>query len=181
MIIDIILVVLIVVAIIKGFQRGLIVALFSFLAIIIGLAAALKLSAVVAERLGNSVKISDKWLPILSFALVFIGVVLLVRLGAKALQKTVEFVSLGFVNKIGGFIFYAALYITVFSIILFYAAQINIIKQKTIEVSVTYSFIQPWGPKAMDILAAVFPFLKDMFVQLQNFFGGVSGKISILR
>ena len=80
----------IVVAAIKGIQRGFIVAIFSIVAIIIGLAAAMKLSTVVAEHLSDSVNISAKWLPLVSFLLVFLGVVLLVRLIANVIQKTVE-------------------------------------------------------------------------------------------
>jgi membrane protein required for colicin V production len=180
MIIDVIFAVLMVLALIQGFRRGLIVAVFSFIAIIVGLAAALKLSSVVAKHIGPTVKISEKWLPIISFIIVFIVVLLLIRLGAKAIQRITEAVMLGWVNRLGGIILYAAIYITVFSILLFYAGQIKIIKPETIQASVTYPFIQPWGPKAIDSLGAVIPFFKDMFTDLERFFSGISEKISAL-
>jgi membrane protein required for colicin V production len=178
MIIDLIFAVLMVLALIHGYRRGLIVAIFSFIAIIVGLAAAIKLSAVVAKHLGHAVKISDKWLPVISFIIVFVVVILLIRLGAKAIQRITETVMLGWVNRLGGIIFYAAIYTTVFSILLFYAGQIRIIKPETMQASVTYPFIQPWGPKAIDGLGAVIPFFKDMFTDLEQFFSGVSEKIS---
>jgi hypothetical protein len=37
---------------------------------------------------------------------------------------------------------------------------VKIIKPETIKASVTYSFIQPWGPKAIDGFASVIPFLR---------------------
>ncbi len=178
MIVDLVFAVLMVLAIIQGYRRGLIVAVFSFIAIIVGLAAALKLSAAVAKHIGHAVKISDKWLPIISFILVFIVVLLLIRLGAKAIQRITETVMLGWVNRLGGIILYAAIYTTVFSILLFYAKQIKIIKPETIQASVTYPFIKPWGPKAIDSLAVVIPFFKDMFTELEQFFSGMSEKIS---
>ncbi len=178
MIVDLVFAVLMVLAIIQGYRRGLIVAVFSFIAIIVGLAAALKLSAVVAKHIGHAVKISDKWLPIISFILVFIVVILLIRLGAKAIQRITETVMLGWVNRLGGIILYAAIYTTVLSIFLFYAKQIKIIKPETIQASVTYPFIKPWGPKAIDSLAVVIPFFKDMFTELEQFFSGMSEKIS---
>lgn len=178
MLIDLIFALLMVFAIIHGYRRGLIVAVFSFVAVIIGLAAAVKLSAVVAKYIGHTVKISERWLPIIAFVVVFLAVVLLIRLGAKAIQKLTETLLLGWVNRLGGIILYAAIYITVFSILLFYAGQIKIIRPETVRSSVTYSFIQPWGPKAMNALASLVPFFKDMFVELEKFFGGVSGKIS---
>src|SRR5512138_3717427 len=99
MFIDFIAIALLVLSIIKGFQKGLVVAIFSLLAFIIGLAAALKLSAVVAEYLRANTNISQKWLPILAFAIVFLAVVLLVRLGAKAIEGGLKLAMLGWLNK----------------------------------------------------------------------------------
>lgn len=177
MIIDIILAVLIVLAVVKGYQRGLIVGIFSFIAVFIGLAAAIKLSTVVAGWIGGSVNVSERWLPIIAFIVVFIIVLLLVRLGANAIEKTAEIAMLGWLNKLGGIILYCAIYITVFSVLLFYAEQMNIVKPETVSNSATYSFVQPWGPVAIDAFGRVIPFFRDMFEQLQQFFEGVSTKI----
>ena len=174
MIIDIIVAVIVIVAVFKGYRQGLIVALFSFVAFAIGLAAAIKLSVVAADYIGKAVKISDKWLPIVSFAVVFLIVVLLVRLGAKFIQKTVELAMLGWVNRVGGILLYAALYILIFSVLLFYADQMNFIKPETKMESVTYSYIQPWGPKLMEGLGKIIPIFKGMFEDLEDFFDSVS-------
>ena len=72
MIIDIVLAIFLVLAIFKGYNRGFIVALFSLIAFIAGLAAAMKLSATVAAYLGDNVGITKQWLPVLSFLIVFI-------------------------------------------------------------------------------------------------------------
>lgn len=180
MIIDVIFAVLVVIAIIQGFRRGFIIAIFSFIAIFIGLAAAIKLSAIVADHLSTATKISGKWLPILSFAVVFLCVILLVRLGAKLLQKTAEVFTLGWLNRLGGIIFYIAMYISIYSILLFYATEMKLIQPKTIDASVTYSLIEPLGPKAIDALGTLIPFFKDMFSELENFFEKISGKLSAL-
>lgn len=177
--IDIIFVILLVLALIHGYRRGLIVAVFSLIAIIVGLAAAIKLSTVVANHLGHTLKVSDKWLPVVSFAIVFIVVVLLIRLGARAIQKLTEALMLGWINRLGGIILYVAIYITIYSVILFYANQVKIIKPEAIKASVTYSFIQPWGPKAIDGLGSLIPFFRDMFTQLEGFFSGIPDKISV--
>ena len=178
MVLDIVFVVVLIVAIIKGYQQGLITGLFSFVAIFIGLAAAIKLSTVVADYIGKTVKITDQWLPVISFAVVFLLVLLLVRWGAKAIQRTVELVMLGWVNRLGGIVFYAAIYITIFSVALFYADQVKLIQPAAKSKSVTWSYIQPWGPKAINGLGSAIPFFKNMFGQLEEFFGGVSEKIA---
>lgn len=174
MLIDGLLLILLVLAIYKGYQRGLIVGIFSFLAIIIGLAAAMKLSAVTAAYIGNTVNVSKSWLPFISFAVVFILVVLLVRLGANLLQKTVELGMLGWANRLGGILLYALIYVTVYSIVLFYAVSLDLIKTETIERSVTYGFIRPIGPWFINAFAVIIPFFRDMFADLSGFFDGVA-------
>lgn len=178
MFLDILLLIILVLAIIKGYQRGLIVGIFSFVAVIIGLAAAMKLSAVAADYIGSAVKVSDRWLPVISFIVVFIVVVLLVRLGANLIQKTVEFSMLGWVNRLGGMLFYAAIYIIVYSVVLFYAEQVKLVQPATIDQSATYAYVQPWGPMAVNTFASVVPIFKDMFAELSSFFDGVAHNIS---
>ena len=179
MLIDLIFAVILVLAILKGYQHGLVIGLFSLVAVIIGLAAAMKLSTVVAGYIGKAVKVSEEWLPIISFAVVFLIVLLLIRLGARAIEKAIEVVLLGWVNKIGGIILFTAIYITVFSVLLFYAEQMKLLQADTIDKSVTYSFVQPWGPKAMNGFGSIVPIFKDMFSELEQFFDGVAKEISL--
>src|SRR5688500_4247249 len=178
MFLDLLFVIILVLAIVKGYQRGLIVGIFSFVAVIIGLAAAIKLSAVVAGYIGDTIKVSNEWLPVISFAVVFILVVLLIRLGANMIQKTVEISMLGWVNRLGGILFYIAIYGMVYSVILFYAEQVKLVQQETIEKSVTWSYIQPLGPKVINGFASVIPVFKGIFTELQAIFDGVAQKIA---
>jgi len=176
MFIDLIFAVILVVAIFKGLSRGFIVAIFSLLAFVVGLAAAMKLSTYAAHYLAGNTNISARWLPFISFLLVFFIVVLLVRLAARLIQKSVEFAMLGWLNRLLGVLLYMALYTTIFSIILFYAVQMNIIRQDTVLASRTYNFIEPWGPYAINGLGAVIPWFRDMFEELKEFFGSIPAK-----
>ena len=178
MIIDLIYAIIIIIAVVNGYKRGLIVAIFSFIAIIIGLAAAMKLSVVVASYIGKAVKVFAEWLPVLSFVVVFIIIYLLIRWGAKMIEKTVQFAMLGWLNKLGGIVFYVALYTNIYSVILFYTGQTGVINPETRKKSVTYSFIQPWGPKAINGLGVAIPAFRNIFSDLEKFFGKLSKEIS---
>ncbi len=175
--IDIIFAIILIIACIKGYQKGLIIALFSIIAFIIGIAAALKFSTLVAGWLSYQANISVKWLPIISFALVFFGVALLVRSGGKIIEKTFQLALLGWVNRLGGIIFYAILYIIIFSVFLFYAENINLLEPAKKQSSLTYSFVQPWGPLVIDNFGRIIPLFKDMFADLETFFNNISNKI----
>jgi membrane protein required for colicin V production len=177
MLIDLIFAVLMVLALIKGYQKGLIIAVFSIIAFVIGLAAALKLSAVVAEYLKESISISAKWLPFIAFALIFFAVIILVRLGGKLIEKTFQAVMLGWVNRLGGILLYAALYLIILSIFIFYAQKLQLLQPSAIQSSQTYHFIQPWGPLVMDNFGKLIPVFKDMFTELGDFFNSFPNKI----
>lgn len=179
MLIDIIAFVLLLVAIFKGLRKGLIVAVFSFLAFIIGLAAALKLSTAMAAYIGDNVAVSQRWLPFVAFIAVFLLVVFLIRLGAKLLQGAVQMAMLGWANRLGGVIFYVLIYFFIYSILLFYATQLSLIKAETTQASATYDFIQPFGPKVIDVLGSIIPFFKNMFEELLQFFDAVGEKKTV--
>jgi membrane protein required for colicin V production len=174
MMIDVIAGILLVVAIVKGLTRGLIVAIFSIIAVIIGIAAAMKLSVVVASYLKDSVNISAQWWPVISFALVFIVVVILIRMVATMIEKAVTWTLLGWVNKLGGVLLYMLTFMISFSVLLFFADQIKLISKETMDNSVIYPIIKPWGPWAIDTIGALIPWFKDMFTQLEEFFGKVA-------
>jgi membrane protein required for colicin V production len=176
--IDIIYAILIILAIYKGLSKGLVIAIFSFVGFIIGLAAALKLSVYVAGKMKDSINVSAKILPFLSFAAVFLVTVLLIHLGAKLIEKLLESVALGWANKLGGVLLYAILYTVIFSVFLFYADKVHLISQSASQSSLTYTFIEPWGPKVIDGFGQIIPVFKDMFADLENFFANVPQKIS---
>ena len=177
MLIDFAFAVLLILAIIKGYQKGLILAVFSIIAFIVGLAAALKLSTVVAAWLKDSISVSAKWLPFIAFTLVFLVVILLVRLGAKLIERSFQAVMLGWANRIGGILLYAALYFIILSIFAFYAEKLQLLQPEAVKSSVTYPFIQPWGPELMDNFGRLIPLFKDMFTDLGDFFNSLSNKM----
>lgn len=176
MIIDVVFIIVMIVAIFKGFSKGFIVGIFSLLAFVIGLAAALKLSAVVAMYLEGKGMHASKWLPLLSFFLVFIVVILLVNLGAKIIKKTVQLAMLGWLDGLLGVILYMIIYTIIFSTVLFFADKMYLMKPQTIEDSYTYKYVSPWGPMVINNLGKVIPLFKDLFYQLEDFFDSLSKK-----
>lgn len=176
MIIDVIFLLLLAIAVIKGISRGFIIAIFSFVAIILGVVAAMKLSSVVAEKIEQSFNTGKQWLPFLSFLLVLIAVVFLVRFIAGIIQRAVNMAMLGWLNKLGGVVLFVLLYISVYSVVLFYLTQMNIIKPETVSASHTYGFIEPFGPKIVDTIAWIIPVFKNLFQQLSHFFGSIASQ-----
>lgn len=178
MIIDLAFVVMLLIAVVKGLQKGLIIGVFSLLAFIVGLAAAMKLSSLAAGYLDDTTNLSARWLPVISFIAVFLIVVVLVNIGARLLEKTAEAMMLGAVNKIGGIFFYLFLETIIFSVLLFFFVQMHWLSDESIATSKVYKWVEPVGPWVINGIGKVFPMFKDLFHQLQEFFQGVADKAS---
>jgi len=177
MVIDVLLIVFLLLAIFRGLRHGFIIAIVSTVAWIIGIAAAIKLSAVVATYGQEHSHLPPRWLPVLAFLVVFLAVVLGLRAIAKLIEKAIDLAMLGWLNKLIGVLLYAFLYITTLSVLLFYAVQIHLISTHAQSASVTYPYIQPWGRVTIDEFGKFVPWFKGMFAQLEDFFGQVRDKL----
>jgi len=102
---------------------------------------------------------------------VFVAVVLLVRWIGRLMEAAIDLAMLGWLNKLVGILLYAAIYIIILSVLLFYAVQLRLVADKTLASSVTYSFVRPWGAVVIDGFGKLIPFFKGMFTQLEDFFG----------
>jgi len=164
-------------AIFKGFTRGFIVGIFSFLAYFIGLAAALKLSVVAARYFENDAAASGRWIPVISFLIVFIAVVILVNLGARLLKTMARISMMGMLDRLAGVVLFVLIYIFIFSIVLFFAVKASVLNEEMAKTSFVYRIISPVGPQMVEWLGKILPFFKNMFAELQMFFEKVGQKL----
>ena len=177
MIIDAIFLICLLIFVIRGYSKGVVVALFSVLAIILGVIGALKLSGTLASLLFQDGEKGGRWVPFVSYIIVFFLIVWLVRLGAKLIQKSFEAVALGWVNRLTGALLYAFLISFVFSSVLWLFNQMGIIKPETISDSYVYETIEPLAPKVFSLIGTVLPFAKHIFEDLSGFFDNVNQKL----
>jgi membrane protein required for colicin V production len=169
--IDVLFLLFMVLAVFRGVRHGFIISVCSAIAIFIGLAAAIRLSASVAASVSTSAHHSNRWLPVLAFLAIFLGVVILVRLGARLAEKAMDLAMIGWLNKLAGVLLYAAIYTIILSVVLFYVVQLHLIGPRTLSASVTYPFIRPWGRVVIDEFGKLVPWFEGMFIRLEDFFG----------
>lgn len=168
--IDVVMLSLLIIGFIRGAMRGIIMALFALAGWIIGLAAALKLSALVAVQLQEYTGASTRWLPLIAFVLVFMVAVLLVRWAGKAVESMFKLVMLGWMNRLGGALLYGGMYLLFCCICLFYAEKMQLINPDTIAASKIYGLTAGTAPAFIEGLGTVIPLLKTTFNDLKDFF-----------
>lgn len=174
MVIDIITIALIVIFFIKGYMKGVIVALFSVVAFVLGIICALKLSELLASFLFEQGLVTSGWAQLVSYIILFVGVVILVNLLARAIEKTMEAVWLGWANKVLGGIFYAFVGLIVLSTFLWLGNEMNLIPREQVSASKTYPYtvaVAPWIAAQVGLL---WPMSKELFADLEMFFNNIN-------
>lgn len=174
MILDILFAVAMLLAIIKGWSKGFITGIFSFVALIVGAAAALKLSADLAIYLQKHLDQPSPLWPFVSFVIIFFIVALLVRLMAGLIEKTLQLAMLGWFNRLAGIGLYILTYAILFSILLWLADRMMLLPETIKTDSRVYSWIAPLGPGVIDFTGRLIPWFKDIFHQLEEFFDHLS-------
>ncbi|MFN4285411.1 MAG: CvpA family protein [Lacibacter sp.] len=166
-------------ALIKGWRKGLIVALFATLAWLVGALAALRFSAAVAAWIQQQNGGAARYAPLLAFLLVFASVVLLVRLAARLLQEVAELLWLDWANRTAGAVLYAMLYLFLLSLLLFYAVALSLITAEALHNSVTAPWLQQLAPTVLQLLAKLLPAVSGWLQQLQQFFQSESMPVTV--
>ena len=174
MVLDFVSITILILFFIRGYRKGIIVAAFSVIAILLGIICSLKLSATLADWLLEKGLVTGAWAQIISYAILFAGVIILVRLLAKSIETAVEAMFLGWINRAIGGLLYAFMAGVVWSSLLWIGAEAHIVEETTIETSRTYKYIAPIAPWFFDKAGVLWPMVKDIFADLEGFFDKVN-------
>jgi membrane protein required for colicin V production len=172
--IDIASLVIILLFFVRGYTKGLIVAAFSVIAILLGLLVALKLSQSFAAWLLAHDYIASGWAQVVSYIVLFVGVVILVKFIARIIEKAAEGLLLGQVNKLLGGLLYAFMGAVVWSSVLWIGARIHAFSADTIASSKSYSWLSLLAPWFWEQAGKLLPFVQDTFSKLDHFFDTIN-------
>lgn len=157
--IDLILCIPLVLGLYKGFTKGLIIEAASLIAFGLGVWGGIHFSDFSAHKIGEWFNWKSPYLPIVSFAITFLIIVIVVYFFAKLIQRLAEGLALGPINKIGGAIFGSLKFALVMSVIIFVLDAVEksypVISFKTKEESVLYKPIGKIAPLFIPTLNAV--------------------------
>jgi len=145
----------------KGYRNGFVIELSSLAALLLGVYGSIKLSGVTSDVLARNFDISVKYLPVISFAITFIIIVILVHLIARLTDRLVKSVALGFVNRIAGIVFSVAKVAFIISILFILLEKIDkkagIITPEIKEKSVLYEPVSGLSLLVFPSLAGIDP------------------------
>jgi len=147
---DIILIIPLLWGLYKGFSKGLIVEAALLIAFGLAVWGGIKFSDFLSGWMKGSLGWDSKYLPLISFAVIFIGVLLIVFGIAKLVERFAKAVSLGVLNKLGGAVFSMLKFGLLMSMIIFFIEAINktvlFIPDETKKNSLLYEQVQKIAP-----------------------------------
>lgn len=130
-----------------GFKKGLVVELSSLVALLLGVFVSLYFSDITAEFLKETLDVKSKYLSLISLIITFVLVVVAVNLIGKLVEKLVDIVALGFLNKSAGGMFGVLKAAVLLSFVLFFVEKADknnfIISDDLRENSLFYPYVQP--------------------------------------
>lgn len=125
-IVDIILGVLLILAFVSGYRKGLFVALASLVGLIAGILGAVYFSDFASAYISRWFDLGDTTTKWASFAVTFLGIVFLVSYLGRFLTKVADFTALGLLNKLLGGLFSAIQYAFIISVIFMFFRSSNV-------------------------------------------------------
>lgn len=102
----------------KGYLKGLIIEIFTLLALLVGIYCAVQFSELLTEKLVEQVPGEPSYVPIVSFSLIFLAVGAMIYFAGKAVEKVIKIAQLSLFNKLAGGFFSLAKMAYIVSILL---------------------------------------------------------------
>ena len=157
---DIILLCCFIPGIIRGLSKGFLEQALALAGMVVSVWAAFHFSNLVCSWLKPYLDVSETLLNVISFAVILVGISLLVVLLAKLLTKVVELAMLGWLDKTLGLVFALAVNALVIGLFIILFDTVNtkfgLVKPEVLDASIVYTSLR-------DLSYLVFPYLKSFF------------------
>lgn len=161
MIIDIIVILVVALGFYSGYTRGIIKTVFDTASLLIAVLFVLKFSPGVMDFIESSTGLNRFISFALGLILTFLGVLFLVRLIGKQLEKLLNAIKLGILNKLAGGVLLAIVYAVFLSFIAWFLTEARLIPEQQKEKSVTLPMLTPLKGQS----ASVFTKIKPIFTE----------------
>ena len=156
--IDIIILIVIAISMVRGFMNGLVKEVASLAGLILGIWGAIRFSSFTAEKLYDYFDMTGKYVGIISFLITFAIIAIVIHFIGMLVDKLMEAVALGFINKLLGIAFGLFKSVLIMSIIFVVMNAIEarrpFLPREKIEQSMLYNPIA-------DIAPALFPIIGE--------------------
>ncbi|WKK86960.2 CvpA family protein [Marivirga arenosa] len=154
-----------------GYKKGLLLEIVSLVALIVAIIGAFKLLDFGMDLLQPYFENWEQALPIISFILLFVGILLLVNLVGKVVKKILDMTLLGGLDNFAGSIIGLLKWAFGVSLVLWLGESIEIsISADMAEGTYIYPIVASIAPFVVELISDYMPFIQEVFDQLKSQF-----------
>ncbi|RFC55772.1 CvpA family protein [Brumimicrobium aurantiacum] len=148
-----------------GFRKGLIIEIFTLLALLVGIYAGINFSDYTSELIKDKINIEGRYLPVVAFTLTFLAVGAMVYFAGRVIERLLKAVKLGPVNKVLGLVLGIIKMLYTLSILIIlietYDERGNFIPKDVKEESLLYAPVKV-------VASATIPAIEESTIWLKN-------------
>lgn len=143
-----------------GYSKGIIETVFTTLSIIFGLIVGFKFAPDATRLLTKITGVESPLMFVAGFLLAFVLTMALIRLFAAGLENLLEAANINIVNRVAGGLLLGALFVLLYSILLWFADQSHLVSNATKAESLTYEYVKDFPGKVRGVYETLAPSLK---------------------
>jgi membrane protein required for colicin V production len=167
--IDLVLLLPIGLAFIYGYRKGLILSIFSIIALVVAVVACMKVTSLVMGWIQSVVDLGQ-WLPFFAYLLTFMGAFLIVIWFGKLVERLVKASSLGIANKLSGAALGVLKACFLISLLFWLQDRVDVLPEKEKKGSFAYRTLNGFAPGVIGTATAWVPWVKDEIQDIEKSF-----------
>ncbi len=180
MILDLVFGIGLLIAVIRGWQKGILWTVLQVLAVFIALPLSLKLTNSVSHFFVNNLGVESRFTFLLTFIALFIVSMLLFRMVVKLIEGSLDALMMGWANRLSGAVLYSFMLTLFFSTLIWLGNESGIVKAETTQTSKTYAYIEPLAPAVIQWGSEHAPILGNIYQETRSFLQQINERIENL-
>lgn len=144
-----------------GYTKGIVKTLFGFVAVFIGLIAALKLSPYLVKALENISGNDSPMIFLVGFALTFVLTLFLVRFLGNRFEDLLKAIKINFFNQLIGGTALSILFLVLFSYGIWFANQVKVIPDRSKKASYSYHYLEKLPERSRLLFSKLKPLFRE--------------------
>lgn len=180
MILDFVFGISLLIALVRGWQKGILWTVLQVLAVFVALPLSLKLTHSVSQFVTNDLGVESRFTFLLTFVALFILSMLLFRLVVKLVEGSLDALMMGWANRLFGAILYGFMLTLFFSTLIWLGNESGVVKPDTATTSKSYAYIAPIAPAVIEWGSEHAPVLGNIYQETRDFLKQLNARIENL-
>ena len=166
---DVILLIALLIGAFRGFQKGLLIEIVGIAALVLAVVGGFKLLhegiAFLNAYFGNL----SHLIPYIAFILIFIVILVLITMLGRTIKRALDLTLLGSLDNLAGAILGVFKWAIAISIFLWLTQMVGFrLPEETRQTSLIYPFIEPLGPKTIEVISSFIPYTSDLLQTIRE-------------